>query len=187
MKTFYSCMTLALVSVLAVLTVSACGTTTPAPSAPTAAPTAAPAPTLPPAKETVVVIQTVVVQPTAVLSVTSTATFTPTARAVAPASTRTVAPGGKLEFTADDIEYAPVIRKGDNKIQLTIILRPSGGVPPFSFVLDPGSTVENRIKGLTYTFDWHNCGESEPHSIILTSADGQTSKTVSFIPPYSCP
>lgn len=190
MKTCYSYITLVLVSVLAVLTASACGTSTPAPSAPTAQP----APTLPPVKETVIVKETVketvIVQPTAARSATSTATFTPTPtitrRAVAPVPAKTVAPGGKLDFTADDIEYKVVQRKEDKKAQLTIILHPKGGVPPFSFVIDPGARIETPVKGLTYTFDWHNCGETEPHTIVLMSADGQKTKPMGFIYPYVC-
>jgi len=184
MKTAYSYVSLVLVSVLAVLTVSACGTSTPVPSAPTAQP----APTLPPAKETVIVKETVVVQPTT--APTTNATMTPmptaTAKGAAPALIKTSVPGGKLEFTSDDIEYKPVQRKTDKKVQLTIILHPKGGVPPFSFVLDPGAPVETKIKGLTYTFDWHNCNESEPHTIVLMSADGQKTQPVGFIYPYPC-
>jgi hypothetical protein len=184
MKTAYSHVSLVLVSVLAVLTVSACGTSTPVPSAPTAQP----APALPPAKETVIVKETVVVQPTTAPTVNSTTTATPTATAkgVAPALTKTSVPGGKLDFTTDDIEYAAVQRKSDKKVQLTITLHPKGGVPPFSFVLDPGAPVEAKIKGLTFTFDWHNCNESEPHTIVLMSADGQKTQPVGFIYPYSC-
>jgi len=191
MKTCYSYVMLALVSVLAVLTASACGTSTPAPSAPTAQP----APTLLPVKETIIVKETVIVretviaQPTQAPSATSTATLTPmpaSTRAVAPAPAKTVAPGGKLDFTADDIEYKAVHRKEDKKVQLTINLHPKGGVPPFSFVIDPGAPIEKPVKGLTYTFDWHNCGETEPHTIVLMSADGQKAGPVGFIYPYAC-
>jgi hypothetical protein len=192
MKTCYSYVILALVSVLAVVTVSACGASTPAPSAPTAQP----APTLPSVKETVtvketvIVKETVVVMPTAAPTSTATVTLTPTPtitrRAVAPAPAKTVAPGGMLDFTADDIEYKAVQRKEDKKIQLTIMLHPKGGVPPFSFVIDPGAPVEKPVNGLTYTFDWHNCGETEPHTIVLISSDGQKVGPVGFMYPYPC-
>jgi hypothetical protein len=102
---------------------------------------------------------------------------------VEPAPTRPPVQGAPLEFTADDIEYAPSApRTGDRKIQLTIRLKPKGGTPPYSFLLD-GAT---RVNGLAFTFDWHNCGESEPHTILLMSADGQKSNAVGFMYPYPC-
>jgi hypothetical protein len=98
-------------------------------------------------------------------------------------STQPSAPGAPLNFTQDDIEYAPSApRTSDRKIQLTIRLRPKGGTSPFSLLLD-GTT---QVDGLTYTFDWHNCGESEPHTVVILSADGQKSKLVEFIYPYEC-
>jgi hypothetical protein len=117
-------------------------------------------------------------------TVTATATFTPTGagRAV-PLATQPPAPGAPLEFTRDDIEYAPSApRTGDRKIQLTIRLKPKGGMPPLGFLLD-GTT---QVDGLTFTFDWHNCGESEPHTIMILSADGQKSQPVEFIYPFAC-
>jgi hypothetical protein len=113
---------------------------------------------------------------------------------VAPAATKTPARGAKLEFTLDDIEYAAVKRDksvGDNKIQLTITLKPKGGVPPFNFVLDPDAPdaktkVETKVNGLTFTFDWHNCNEPATHSIVLYSADGQKVGPVSFLYGYPC-
>lgn len=42
------------------------------------------------------------------------------------------------------------------------------------------------IQGLSYTFPWHNCQQSEPHTIIVISADGQRSRSVGFIYPYDC-
>jgi hypothetical protein len=99
-------------------------------------------------------------------------------------STQSPASGAPLDFTQDDIEYAPSApRAGDRKIQLTIRLKPKGGTSPFSLLLD-GTT---RVDGLTYTFDWHKCGESEPHSVVILSADGQKSEPVEFIYPYECP
>ena len=167
------------VAVLLVLASLACSASTPtaapAPQA-TGAPSVPPQPavTQPLATETVVV--TAVVQPT-----TPTATSTPTATAKpAVVATQVPAQGAPLDFTADDIEYGPSApRKSDNKVQLTITLHPKGGVPPFKFNLD-GVT---EVNGLTYTFDWHNCNQSEPHTIILMSADGQKAK-VGFIYPY---
>jgi hypothetical protein len=98
-------------------------------------------------------------------------------------STQPPASGAPLDFTKDDIEYAPSApSSGDRKIQLTIRLKPKGGTPPFSLLLD-GTT---QVDGLTYTFDWHNCGVSEPHSVVVLSADGQKSKPVGFIYPYEC-
>jgi len=124
-------------------------------------------------------------QPTTTSTVTATATLTPTAaRRATPVFIQPAAPGAPLDFTMDDIEYAPSApRAGDRKIQLTIRLKPKGGTAPFSLLLD-GDT---RVDGLTYTFDWHKCGESEPHSVVVLSADGQKSKPVEFIYPYTCP
>jgi len=176
---------LATIAASVVLTAACSSTPKPAPTAPP------PQSTLPPVKETVIIKETVIVQPTAApaATATATATITPTTApgSKAPAATKPPAQGGKLDFTADDIEYAlSAQRQADKKVQLTITLRPKGGVPPYSFVLDPGG-VENRIKGLTFTFGWHNCNESEPHSIVLYSSDGQKVGPVSFIPPYNCP
>jgi hypothetical protein len=165
------------------------------PSMATAVPTTAPnAPAAPEATTAVestvppTVVPNTPTQPTATLIPTATATITPTTAPVntMPVATKTPAQGAKLDFTLDDIEYSlSGKRKSDNKAQLTITLHPKGGVAPFYFVLDPGA-VETKINGLTYTFDWHNCNESEPHSIVLYSADGQKSKVISFIPPYNC-
>jgi hypothetical protein len=97
--------------------------------------------------------------------------------------TQPAAPGAPLDFTKDDIEYAPSApRTSDRKMQLMIRLKPKGGTPPFSLLLD-GTT---QVNGLTYTFDWHKCGESEPHSVVILSSDGQKSKPVGFIYPYEC-
>jgi len=166
------------VAVLLVLASLACSSSTPtvvpAPQA-TSVP-AQPAATQPLAKETVVV--TVVVQPTTTPTATPTATATARPAAVA---TKSPAQGAPLDFTSEDIEYGPSApRKGDSKIQLTITLHPKGGVPPFKFNLDGVTEVD----GLTYTFDWHNCNQSEPHTIVLMSADGQKTKPVGFIYPY---
>jgi len=122
--------------------------------------------------------------PTTTSTVTATATVTPTAtRRAVSVSIQPPAPGAPLDFTKDDIEYAPSAPSaGDRKIQLTIRLKPKGGTPPFSLLLD-GTT---QVDGLTYTFDWHNCGVSEPHSVVVLSADGQKSKPVGFIYPYEC-
>ena len=124
-------------------------------------------------------------RPTIISMVTATATLTPTtARRATSVTAQPAAPGAPLDFTKDDIEYAPSApRTGDRKIQLTIRLKPKGGTSPFSLLLD-GTT---RVDGLTYTFDWHKCGESEPHSVVILSADGQKSEPVEFIYPYECP
>jgi hypothetical protein len=124
-------------------------------------------------------------RPTTASTVTATATLTPTtARRAMSTPTQSPASGALLDFTKDDIEYAPSApRAGDRSIQLTIRLKPKGGTAPFSLLLD-GDT---RVDGLTYTFDWHKCGESEPHSVVVLSADGQKSKPVEFIYPYTCP
>ena len=123
-------------------------------------------------------------RPTTTSTITATATLTPTAtRRAVSVSTQPPASGAPLDFTKDDIEYAPSAPSaGDRKIQLTIRLKLKGGTPPFSLLLD-GTT---RVDGLTYTFDWHKCGESEPHSVVVLSADGQKSKPVGFIYPYEC-
>ena len=169
------------VAALLVLASLACSSSTPtvapAPQA-TSAPAAPaqPVATQPPVKETVVV--TIVVQPTTTSTATPPATATAKPGVVA---TKAPAQGAPLDFTPEDIEYGPSApRKGDNKIQLTITLHPKGGVPPFKFNLD-GVT---EVSGLTFTFDWHNCNQSEPHTIILMSADGQQTKPVGFIYPY---
>ena len=179
-----------------VSTLMGCGSSTPVPPAPPPA-----QPTLPPVqetvvvKETVIVRETVVVQPTTAPTVTPTATATPTptrAPAVAPAATKTPAQGGKLDFTLDDIEYAQTPpRKPDHKVQVTITLKPRGGVPPFYFVLDPDAPdaktkVQTKVNGLTFTFDWHNCGEPATHTIVLYSADGQKVGPVGFFYDYKC-
>ena len=124
-------------------------------------------------------------RPTTTSTVTATATLTPTtARRTTSVTTQPSASGAPLDFTKDNIEYAPSApRTGDRKIQLTIRLKPKGGTSPFSLLLD-GTT---RVDGLTYTFDWHKCGESEPHSVVILSADGQKSEPVEFIYPYECP
>ena len=123
--------------------------------------------------------------PTTTSTVTATATVTPTnARRAMPTSTQSPASDAPLDFTKDDIEYAPsALSTGDRKIQLTIRLKPKGGTSPFSLLLDSTTLVD----GLTYTFDWHNCGENEPHTVVVLSADGQKSKPVEFIYPYECP
>ena len=113
-----------------------------------------------------------------------TATATVGAPSGAPAFTATPSgPVAKLQFTVDDIQYwlSPK-RKSDSRVQMTITLHPQGGLAPYSFSLDNGP----QVQGLTYTFDWHNCGQTEPHTIVLTSADGQKSKPVGFIFPYDC-
>ena len=171
------------VAILLVVASLACSSSTPTaapapqvtdvPSAPVQ-----PAVTQPPVMETVTA--TAAVQPTT----TPTSTSTPTAT-TKPAVVATQAPaqGTPLNFTADDIEYGPSApRKSDNKVQLTITLHPKGGVPPFKFNLD-GVT---DVNGLTYTFDWHNCNQSEPHTIILMSADGQKAKVGFIYPDDNC-
>ncbi len=110
---------------------------------------------------------------------TPTATLTATATATPLA---TVKPG-KLQMGPEDISYSlSAKRPEDDKVQMTITLHPRGGVPPFSFSIDSGPT----ISGDTYTFDWHNCGQSEPHTATVFSSDGQKTKPVGFIPPYDC-
>jgi hypothetical protein len=151
---------------------------TPSAAAPTAESTAFP---------TVTPLATSTLIPTPGESPTVTVTATVGARGGAPTATATLSgPAAKLQFTVDDMTYwlSPK-RKSDSKAQMTIELHPQGGLPPYSFVLDPGPG-EIQGSGLTFTFDWHNCGQSEPHTIILISADGQRSKPVGFIFPYDC-
>lgn len=113
-------------------------------------------------------------------------TVTATVRAPGGSLTATAAPSGpvaKLQFTLDDLRYSlSPRRRPDSKVQMTITLYPRGGLAPYSFILDSGP----QIQGLTYTFDWHNCGETEPHSIVVMSADGQQSRPVGFMFPYDC-
>ena len=150
----------------------------------------APSPSSTPAGEsttfpTVTPIATSTLAPTPGESPTATATAGAPGRL--PAGTATPSgPAAKLQFTVDDITYSlSPKRKADSKVQLTITLNPKGGLPPYSFVLDPGPG-ETKVNGLTFSFDWHNCGQSEPHTIVLSSADGQKSKSVGFIYPYDC-
>ncbi len=134
---------------------------------------------------TVTPIVTSTLIPTPGESPTATVTISAPGR-VRVATATPSGPAAKLQFTVDDIEYSlSPKRKGDSKVQLTITLRPKGGLPPYSFVLDPGAN-ETKINGLTFTFDWHNCGQGEPHTIVLISADGQRSQPVGFIYPYDC-
>jgi len=125
---------------------------------------------------------TVVVQPTAVPA-TATATMTPTATAGAVYVPPKPTSAGKLEFT---LEFAPTKRKGDNKIQLTVILHITGGAPPFQ-VLEEGKqqVLTTRVDGVQYTREWHNCGETEPVTIVLISGDGQKASRA-IILPYDC-
>jgi hypothetical protein len=128
------------------------------------------------------------VTPIATSTLVPTPTQSPTPTATAPGRVPTVTakpsgPVARLEFTTEDIKYSlSPKRKEDSKVQLTITLQPRGGLAPYSFMLDNGP----QIQGLTYTFPWHNCQQSEPHSIIVMSADGQRTKSVGFIYPYDC-
>jgi hypothetical protein len=123
---------------------------------------------------------------TSTLVPTSTQSPTPTTSAPGRVPTVTAKPSGpvaRLEFTEDDIRYSlSPKRKEDGKVQLTITLQPRGGLAPYSFTLDNGP----QIQGLTYTFGWHNCQQSEPHTIVVISADGQRTKSVGFMFPYDC-
>ncbi len=108
---------------------------------------------------------------TGTLTVSATATRGPTAT---PA---------RLELGLEDITYSlSSKRPGDDKVQMTITLHPRGGLAPYSLSIDGGPP----IAGLTYTFDWHNCGQSEPHSVAVFSADGQKTRALGFIPLYDC-
>jgi hypothetical protein len=170
----------------------ACATSSSTPSAPAPAQTSAPPATQAGSQATATLASpdfptvTPIPSSTLIPTPTESPTSTVTRAARTPVATKSAAPAAKLEFTLDDIEwiFSPK-RKGDNKVQLTIKLHPKGGVPPYSFVLDPG-VVESRVNGLSYTFDWHNCNPWEPHSIIVFSGDGQQSDTVQFIPPPQC-
>ena len=123
---------------------------------------------------------------TGTLIPTLTQSPSPTASAPGQVPTATAKPSGpvaRLEFTAEDIKYSlSPKRKEDGKVQLTITLQPRGGLAPYSFMLDNGP----QIQGLTYTFGWHNCQQSEPHTVVVISADGQRTKSVGFIFPYDC-
>ena len=147
------------------------------------APTQAPAPAQPPAQPPVK--ETVIVQPTAASSATPTATPTPVpGPVVAPKPTS----AGKLEFTVDFAPTAP--RKGDNKVQVTMILHITGGATPFQ-VKEEGvlQNVTKRVDGVEYTRDWQNCGFNQPITIIVMSADGQTATVKTEVPyaTYKCP
>jgi glucose/arabinose dehydrogenase len=176
-----------MVIVLAVgaLLLAACGGTPPtqAPAAtqPPGQPAQPPAqPGQPPAKETVIIKETVVVPATA--APTATPAATPTAapgRVVAPA------PAGKPEFT---IEFGPSApRKGDNKIQLTVILHVKGGTKPFKVLEDNIAQKSTATgDGVQYVRDWHNCGPAEPHTVTVVSGDGQQASEKVMMP-YNCP
>ncbi len=110
---------------------------------------------------------------------TLTTTVTPEATET-PGITATPA---RLELGPEDISYSlSPKRPEDGKVQLTMTLHPRGGQAPYSFSIDGGPT----ISGLSYTFDWHNCGQSEPHTVTLFSGDGQKTRPVGFIPLYEC-
>lgn len=180
---------LALLIVLSSMLV-ACGSNTPA-ATPQPLP-AQPQATQPPMKETVVIKETVqvpvektvIVQPTA--APTATPTVTPTVASVAPVVAPKAQPtqAGKLEFT---IEFAPSApRKGDNKVQLTLILHIQGGSKPFQVLEDTiPQTITATQDGVKYTQNWHNCGPDEPHTITVVSADGQKSSQSTMMA-YRC-
>ena len=173
------------------LVLAACAGQSPTQAPAPAQPPAPPQATQPPVKETVVVKETVpvketvIVQPTAAPSATPTATPTPApGPIVAPKPTS----AGKLEFT---IDFAPTTpRKGDNKVQVTMILHITGGATPFQ-VKEEGilQNVTKRVDGVEYTRDWQNCGFDQPITIIVTSADGQTATLKTVVPysTYKCP
>jgi hypothetical protein len=164
---------------LVVIVLAACSAkATPAPSNPSVPP----ASTLPPVVETVVVKETVVVEPTVMPTEAATATITPTV-----GTTKSVAPkptsAGKLEFTIEFSPSAP--RKGDNKVQLTMILHVTGGAPPFSVQEDENGIflpVTKRADGVQYTRDWQSCNQGDPHSISVFSGDGQKSTVKTMLP-----
>ncbi len=137
--------------------------------------TVAAAPTVAPA--------TVVVAPT---GEPATATPTPTATKVAaPARKPTPTSAGPLEFTLEFGQSQP--RKGDRKVQLTVIVHIRGGVPPYQVIEDelfPQPTT-TRVDGVEYVRDWHDCSPAEPHSITVVSADGQKS-IQNVMLPYTC-
>jgi hypothetical protein len=142
------------------------------PPAPTTAPAATQFPTVAPlATDTPAVTPGSTLTPTVTVTLPGPATATPST------------PAARLEFTENDITFSlSPKRKGDDKVQLTITLHPKGGREPFSFVLDNAITYQ----GLTATFDWHNCGPGEPHSLVVISGDGQKSKSVGIMFPYDC-
>lgn len=65
---------------------------------------------------------------------------------------------------------------------MTVVFHPRGGLAPFSYILDSGP----QMPGLTHTFDWHDCDRTEPHTVVIISADGQRSKAEGFMFPYDC-
>jgi len=178
------------------LVLTACGAQAPTQApAPPAQPPAQPQATLPPVKETVVVKETVPVKETVIVQPTAAATATPTAT---PTAAPTAAPGqvapkpkstGKLEFTSELAPSTP--RKGDNKIQLTVVLHIKGGAKPFK-VQESGKqqTLKVRLDNaaeyvVEYTREWHNCNEPDPQTITVISADGQ-SASEKIVFPYNC-
>ena len=173
------------VATLMLVALVGCSSQTPAPAPPTSVPVVQP--TLPPVKETVIVKETVPVKETVIVQPTVAPTATPTATPT-PAPGRVVArtptPAGKLEFTIEFSPSAP--RKGDNNIQLTVILHIKGGAKPFKVLEDnlPQKTTATT-DGVQYTQNWHNCGFDEPHTVTVVSADGQQSSQ-SVMMPYRC-
>jgi hypothetical protein len=130
-----------------------------------------------------VVPVTVVVAPTEAPATTSP---TPTAtKAPAPARTRpTPTSAGPLEFSLEFGQSQP--RKGDNKVQMTVIAHIRGGVPPYQIMEDQTVQASTpRVDGVEYVRDWHDCSPQEPHTISVLSADGQAS-TQSVMLPYMC-
>ena len=179
---FHSRRAIALVAWMLVLAALACQTPEPPPATPPIQVSPSPFSTQPPSAP----FPTVTPIATSTLAPTPTESPSPTASAPGRVPTVTAKPSGpaaRLEFTVDDIRYSlSPKRKEDGKVQLTVTLQPRGGLAPYSFMLDNGP----QIQGLTYTFGWHNCQQSEPHTVVVISADGQRTKSVGFMFPYDC-
>jgi len=182
---------LALVSVVAIFALAACGASAPTPTPlPTIPPTVTKEPPPPPTSTSALTntpqpdATSTRVQPSATPAETNTPVPSPTAtrrQVVAPPKPTSA---GVLEFTLEFGQSAP--RKGDDKVQMTVILHIKGGAPPFQVLEDniPQDTSKT-IDGLQYVRDWHDCKPADPHTITLVSGDGQQTSQAVMVP-YTC-
>ncbi len=179
-------------AVAAMALLAGCSSPQPAPTAPPAPSATAPLPavptvppTLPPAPTATAVLPTVTPPAAVTPPADATATLTPTATPGQPVVAPKATSAGKLEFVLEFKPSPP--RKGDNKIQVTVVLRVKGGRPPYTVLEDNMTqTVTTSGDSVQYVRDWHNCGPAEPHTITLVSGDSQRASEAVGIP-FNCP
>ncbi len=144
-------------------TPSTAATERPTPSPATETPTASPSPSISPT-------------PTATPTLTATATLTPTP--TVPVST------GPLDFalpTALD-HWQPL---GDGEMEATIVVRITGGAPPYTVYHDASLITTTEEINPVITFPARGCS-ALVHSITVESADGQTAQHDYWIPAPWC-